>query len=168
MARMLMTMLVCLTLFSCKKELSKEGRDKSRIPPFKAFMLGKQMMQSSFVSTDYIDYKHDGQMRKDLQIYVSKWIHDDVFTFSSERIVINQGAIEIPADSSVDGELSNTFYAVLRVREEDGELYMFFPDYRYGLIEYHVDSYDENQLVLSVPWIPDDYTIGLITTFKFI
>lgn len=154
MVRALIVIVLVVTVFSCKKDDEKTDgirpEDKER-----AAALTTMLQTDSFRLTDYyaneaIDYIDTDQVVKaetDLWPYVSAWLHDDAYTFSSNgSLTIHQGASRIPTNGS--GTISKN-YSVQA--DKDGVAFNFV-GHEYQDLKYRLESFNDTLLKVSATW----------------
>ena len=152
MIRALSVILLVFTVFSCKKDDSDgiKPEDKEKAAALTTMLQSDSFRLKSYYSETPIDYIDTDQVVKsetDLWSYVSNWLHDDAYVFSSDgSLTIRQGAIRIPSNGS--GTITKS-YAV--TADQEGVSFDFV-GHDYQTLRYRLISFTDTGLKVSATW----------------
>jgi hypothetical protein len=172
----LVTMLCCVFL-ACKKDSDDpapnpppnnggNGTDTLSENELQANALDSFLQVNSFQLTKYysdsaIDYIDDDSVvmsETDLWAYVSTWLKDDTYTFSTDgNVTIQQNANKHPSDSS------ETLTRPYEVTADDDGVKISFLTNDYEPLDYRLESFSDTLLKVSAIWngkhVKSEYTV---------
>lgn len=156
MTRPILVALLAVAIFSCNKNEDDNGggdgikpEDKVKAQSMTQFIEGNEFRLKRYYSETPIDYIDTDQVVKqetDLWQYVSSWLHDDVYTFASGTVTIQQNALKIPADST---PVLNRTYKVYADKNGVG---FDFIGHEYQDLKYRLITFNDTMLKVSAAW----------------
>jgi hypothetical protein len=149
----LVFVLSVLSIYSCKKESTTDpvsAEDKAKAKQVADIMLTHEYHLTKYYSLTPIDYIDTDQVVKaetDLWSYVSPWLVDDTYSFSSNgEVTVKQNQVKLPNDSTPI--LKRTWYVAA---DKDG-VRIDFIGHQYQILQYRLVSFTDTNLVVWAYW----------------
>ncbi|MEO8582149.1 MAG: hypothetical protein ABI415_00050 [Flavitalea sp.] len=141
-----------LAIYSCKKESTHDpisAEDRAKAIQVADIMLKHEYHLANYYSLtpiDYIDTDAVVKAETDLNQYVSPWLVDDRYQFTSSNVIINQDSIKIANNDSA--VLKRNWYVAA---DKDG-VRIDFVGHQYQILTYRLVSFSDTNLVVWAYW----------------